>query len=78
MKKLLILLTIACFLSCTKDCAAPQGACAEVPPTGELCLAAFNRWFYNASSNKCEQIGYSGCSQKGFATQAECEACLCN
>lgn len=67
----------AVLVACSKDCGAPQGACADVVPTGELCQAYFERWFYSASNNRCEQISYSGCSQKGFATQAECEACKC-
>jgi len=51
------------------------GSCTDRVPTGELCLAYFQRWFYNKDRNQCEQIGYSGCSQKGFATQADCEKC---
>lgn len=73
----LFLFAAAVLVACSKDCGTPQGACADVVPTGELCLAAFNRWFYNAANNRCEQISYSGCNQKGFASQAECEACKC-
>ena len=74
----LMLFAAAVLVACSKDCGAPQGACADVVPTNELCQAAFQRWFYNAANNRCEQIGYSGCNAKGFATQAECEACKCN
>ena len=63
--------------SCSKDCEPNLATCNETPPTNELCQAAFNRWFFNKEKNKCEQIGYSGCSQKGFATQQECEECKC-
>lgn len=63
--------------SCSKDCEPKHATCNETPPTNELCQAAFNRWFFNKDKNKCEQIGYSGCSQKGFATQQECEECKC-
>lgn len=62
---------------CSKDCELNLATCSETPPTNELCQAAFRRWFYNKEKNKCEQIGYSGCSQKGFATQQECEECKC-
>ncbi len=63
--------------SCSKECEPKLATCNETPPTSELCQAAFNSWFYNKEKNKCEQIGYSGCSQKGFAQQQECEECKC-
>jgi hypothetical protein len=64
--------------SCGQQCdQTPTGTCAEVPPTDELCAAYFNRWFYNPQTQSCTQIGYSGCSQRGFATQQDCEACKC-
>ena len=71
---LLLGLTI-CLTNCSKDCEPKIATCSETPPTNEICAAYFNRWFYNKGKNKCEQIGYSGCSQKGFATQQECEEC---
>ncbi|MEN8249563.1 MAG: BPTI/Kunitz domain-containing protein [Bacteroidota bacterium] len=49
--------------------------CYDTPPTDEMCTAYFERWFYNESTNSCEKIGYSGCSQYGFETQEECEKC---
>jgi len=55
---------------------APEG-CTEVPPVGELCDGYFMRWFYNSTSNACEEIGYSGCGDHGFYTLEECEACVC-
>lgn len=55
-----------------------MATCEETVPINEACLAFFTRWFYDEASNKCEQIDYSGCSQKGFATQQECKMCLCN
>ncbi len=64
-------------ISCNKDCEVTNSVCNETPPTNELCHAAFDRWFYDKESNKCEQIGYSGCSLKGFATEQECEECKC-
>ncbi len=65
-------------LGCKKNCEVTNPVCKETPPTNELCQAAFNRWFYDATTNACQQIAYSGCSARGFATQAECEACKCN
>ncbi|WP_299991405.1 BPTI/Kunitz domain-containing protein [uncultured Pontibacter sp.] len=63
--------------SCEKECETSIAACTEKPPTDELCLAAFNRWFYNEDKNKCEEIRYSGCTLKGFETKQECEQCKC-
>ena len=80
MKKIYLLLVIAFSLaSCDKDCSNSELAkCLETPPTDEACLAFFQTWFYNKNTNSCEQIGYSGCSPKGFPTKDECEACKCN
>ena len=64
--------------SCEKDCDFDNPVCAETPPTDEACLAYFERWFYDSEANKCEKIGYSGCTQKGFATMEECESCGCD
>lgn len=65
--------------SCQKTCEVVTNAkCKEAPPTNELCQAYYERWFYNQRHDKCEKIGYSGCTQKGFATETECNACKCN
>ncbi len=88
-KKILVPLTLFLLIvgltNCSKDnepkivpCNESQlVTCSETPPQNEICFAAFNRWFYNKVNKKCEQIGYSGCSQKGFSTQQECEECKC-
>lgn len=73
----ILFVLIVVLISCSKDCTPELATCSETPPTNELCQAYFNRWFYDKSKNKCEQIGYSGCSPKGFATQQECEECKC-
>ncbi|MDH5476043.1 MAG: BPTI/Kunitz-type proteinase inhibitor domain-containing protein [Cyclobacteriaceae bacterium] len=82
MKSNLLILTILLIVifeltNCSKDCESTISTCKETPPTDELCQAYFNRWFFKEDKNKCEQIGYSGCSQKGFDTLAECEECEC-
>jgi len=82
MKKL-ILFSFCCllgFASCNDDddCTTTDNpVCQESVPTNELCQAAFQTWFFNPDTRICEQIGYSGCSPKGFATKEECEACDC-
>jgi hypothetical protein len=76
----LVLMFLIGFSSCKKDisdCTPVNPVCAEIAPTNELCAAFFTRWFYDKSTNSCKEISYSGCSQKGFATKAECEACKC-
>ncbi len=74
---ILIVLTLG-LITCSKDCGSTLVTCSDTPPASELCDAAFNRWFYNQKKNKCEQISYSGCSQKGFETKQECEECECD
>ena len=77
----IILITFGLLLSssCKKECTNSQTVtCQEVVPTEELCEMSVVSWFYDKSSNSCTQISYSGCSVKGFATQKECESCLCN
>jgi hypothetical protein len=63
---------------CSDKCPEYQEVCTDTPPIDELCQAYFQRWFFDASTNQCQQIGYSGCGQYGFATQAECQACQCS
>lgn len=66
-------------IGCTDDCADETvEACQETPATDEACQAYFQRWFFVSESNACEQIGYSGCNEYGFATEVECSSCACN
>jgi len=82
MKQLIIstasILLIMLAMSCNKksDCNNSK-VCQEQPPKDEACLAFFQRWFYNNTTQKCELIAYSGCSDKGFKTEAECNQCDC-
>lgn len=74
----LLLFGTSLVINCSsRDCGPAPAKCAEVPPTNEICSANFTRWFYNEGTSKCEQITYTGCSQKGFETLQECEACKC-
>jgi hypothetical protein len=65
-------------ISCSDDCEPVTGTCADTAPTDQPCQAFFQRWFYDESKNRCEQISYSGCEAKGFETQEECESCKCD
>ena len=80
--KYLIIISIAFslfFVSCDEECHVdnPPITCSDIPPNDENCRAYFERWFYNESTNTCEQIGYSGCNQVGFETELECQSCVC-
>ncbi len=66
------------FTNCNKDCEIKIDTCKEIPPSNEACEAYFSRWFFTSTNKKCEQIGYSGCSMKGFETKLACEACKCD
>ncbi|XP_069110582.1 actinia tenebrosa protease inhibitors-like isoform X2 [Argopecten irradians] len=54
---------------------AGKGDCYLPPETGP-CRGFFRKYFYNASSNSCEQFTYGGCGGNGnrFNTYKECEA----
>ncbi len=78
MKSLLIIIASLFVLGCSKTCDNQEKpGCQDTPPTDELCLAYFTRWFYNSDSNSCEEIGYGGCNEWGFDNRQECEACRC-
>lgn len=64
--------------SCNRNCNPSDAVCHDSPPLDEACQAAFNRWFFDKTQNSCQLVAYSGCSQKGFASQQECEACKCS
>ena len=68
------------FTACKDDCdlAEINPACEDTISTDEICQAFFARWFYNSETESCAEFQYSGCSQKGFQTKEDCEACKCN
>ena len=73
---LLGILLVACDPD-SMDCSnhSDPSACNETPPTDETCEAWFTRWFYDKSTGSCTEIGYSGCTMKGFESKDACEAC---
>ena len=78
MKKLLLYFGFSALLLVACDKTVENSRCLERPPENELCLAYFERWFYDKESQSCEKVAYSGCSEKGFETKAECEDCVKN
>jgi hypothetical protein len=69
-------LILLILFSCKKDPEAKPAACMDKIPSDEMCTAYFTRWFYDSAVDSCRQIGYSGCSERGFATETECDACI--
>ncbi len=60
------------------DCEPELEKCHESPrKNGTTCKAIFRSWFFDKETNECYEASYSGCSQKGFKTKEECEACKC-
>lgn len=63
-----------CF-SCTEEPSKRSVHCSDEVPVDEMCLAHFERWFYDSSANTCTKKAYSGCTEYGFATEQECLEC---
>lgn len=79
MKSLLSVLALLCLNSCGKACAtAKPSECSDELPSGVTCMAYWESWLYNKSTNSCELTGYSGCNAIGFETRQACEECQCN
>jgi hypothetical protein len=76
-RMILFIVMIIIITSCT-ECEPADAVCNQTAPANELCAAYFQRWFYDKKKNVCIQIGYSGCSQYGFATKPDCEVCRCD
>jgi hypothetical protein len=82
MKSLLSFTSVLVLLSlgsCDKECTTPKpSGCNDEVPTGVTCMAYWESWLYNESTNSCEFTGYSGCNAVGFETRQACEECECN
>ena len=79
---IILVTSVSLLMSCKNDvdemnCDSSNPICSQTPPTDEACAAYFERWFYDKTKNSCSKISYSGCSQNGFSTKEECEACKC-
>lgn len=47
----------------------------ELPPETGFCAAYFQRWFFNSTSENCEQFVYGGCggNPNRFHTAEQCQ-----
>lgn len=78
-KLFLLIGSVTFFASCEKDCDASKATvCEERVPANETCKTKFKRWFYDEGSNTCQIVEYTGCSQRGYATEGECQICVCD
>lgn len=63
--------------SCGKNCDDNNPSCSDIVPTNEPCFMLCTSWFYDSETNGCVETSYGCCNPVGFATQAECEECVC-
>lgn len=60
MYKLLILLTLVIFTSCTKTVEVNK-LCIQKPEAGN-CRAYFERYYFNQETNQCDKFYWGGCA----------------
>lgn len=67
--------------SCVRPSECPLADVCTLPPVTGLCEAFIPSFFYNSTSEKCEEFVYGGCGGNGnrFATVKECnKTCTVN
>ncbi|NXS59162.1 EPPI protein, partial [Brachypteracias leptosomus] len=70
--------TKCCPSKCGYTCQEPVLDLCYLPSVCGSCKALFRRFFFNASSHRCEEFIYGGCggNRNNFETQGECsQAC---
>uniref|UniRef100_A0A098LWM5 Kunitz 2 n=1 Tax=Eublepharis macularius TaxID=481883 RepID=A0A098LWM5_EUBMA len=70
---LLLLLALAAALAAGSATGAPRGDCL-LPCVIGRCRAAFPRWWYNATSQVCQEFMFGGCrgNANNFLSEKEC------
>ena len=73
--RLLSILAIV-VLSCESNDLQPANERCSLEPDPGLCLAAFQRYYYDKTEGKCKTFTWGGCGGVvPFDTLEECEAC---
>ncbi|KAF1525131.1 Eppin, partial [Eudyptes chrysocome] len=70
--------TKCCPSKCGYTCQEPVLDFCYLPSVCGSCKALFRRFFFNASSQQCEEFIYGGCggNRNNFETEGECsQAC---
>ncbi|NXF37097.1 EPPI protein, partial [Nyctibius bracteatus] len=70
--------TKCCPSKCGYTCQEPVLDLCYLPSVCGSCKALFRRFFFNASSQRCEEFIYGGCggNRNNFKTKGECfQAC---
>jgi hypothetical protein len=62
-KVLTLFLIISCYLAILVNCRKRSAVCEPASETGP-CRALFYRFYFNTSTNQCEQFIYGGCGGK--------------
>ncbi|MEC8610134.1 MAG: hypothetical protein VXY06_00095 [Bacteroidota bacterium] len=76
--QLFVICIVVITFSCSGNYKAVLDARADTTPTDEACLTYFERRFYDSEGNVCEQIAYSGYSERCFESLEACQDCLYN
>ncbi|MBL7815919.1 MAG: BPTI/Kunitz domain-containing protein [Saprospiraceae bacterium] len=74
---ILSLTVVLLFAHCTKRNEECEAKCKQVGDAGP-CLAAFKRYYFDATERKCKEFTWGGCNGVvPFETLEECQSCGC-
>jgi hypothetical protein len=76
-KKILSIAFIAILVSFAISACQKENICSLKPEIGP-CFAIFTKYYFDHSTNKCEEFTWGGCDGVvPFETKVECEMCGC-
>lgn len=77
MKLSLVKVLLIALISCVENDIAPRNERCLLEPDPGLCLAAFQRFYYDQAEGKCKIFIWGGCGGVvPFNTLEECEECV--